>query len=669
MRTHLILLLPLWLCTASCLDRTLLDPFTTQAPAYVVPDAPRGDVTVRVDAAAGTWPISPAIFGLNDAARSAVWGTHPVLGRIGTTRMGGVASADYAHRNRISTYNWETNWSNAGADAYHHNDRSLSVSPEPGAAVREALDPVLGRSPGLGVALVPVSLLGFVSAPWPACNQSVDFSSGAESCNAPLPAAADADHAAVPAIGSAGRPSFLRQAFNRPGDDAHALATATPDTSDDTVFTDDFLAWLRATYPGGPGEAGPPLIGLDDEPDRWGSAHPEVRGAVDAVGPSPSGAWTFTPVRLGFADLVDRSIAAGLAVKSVLGESAKVLGPSVSGWSAARSLDQPAPPPGYDTFVEYYLTRMKQAHATYGHRLLDVLDVHLFSLATSGGPWEVSNQYAPQGADEITAREQGPRTFWDPLYRERGELGDDDVLPDCGADCSPRLLPRLREIIAAAYPGTGLAVSAYAMYREGDMSGAIAQADLLGILAREQVTYAAAWPTSSRFHNGYSTTSAAHGCLLAAMQAYVDFDGEGTSFGDTFIATSVSDPARPVDWMARDAAQTLERVTAYAAGSVAAPHRMVIVAINKSLAADGSLPPPLRVGFAVKATLRATHVTAYRVSLGTPFNQRGGVMASWPDAAADCRGPAPVPDLPLTGTNTFEADLPSQSITTFVVEG
>src|SRR6185369_8683588 len=127
------------------------------SPAAGARAAGAGNVVVTVDATAGSRPISPWIYGLNDAL-SDRWGTHPTQRYVTLTRLGG---------NRWSAYNWENNWSNAGADyGPYHNDQLLSTSSAPGDAVRRPLAAIFGRSNTLGnAALVTVPLLGFVSGP------------------------------------------------------------------------------------------------------------------------------------------------------------------------------------------------------------------------------------------------------------------------------------------------------------------------------------------------------------------------------------------------------------------------------------------------------------------------------------------------------------------------
>ena len=451
---------------------------------------PGVDASISVDGSAEGQPISPWIYGLNSAGDPGTWGASPTQQYVTTLRLGG---------NRWSAYNWKTNWSNAGSDyGPYHNDQLLSTSSRPGEAVRVPLSRFYGRARAMGsAALVTVPLLGYVAGSWTG--------------NAPIPVAPGPTTAGAPML--TGPHAFVPSLASRPGDSHHQRATATPDPGDGTVYQDDFLKWLDATFPGHKNSDREPLfISLDGEPDGWGTIHPEVRGGQHPLGPDAQGKWEYEKVELPFEDLISRSVDMARAVKDVLGPRALVFGPVMAGWTGFINLDQKRPPAGYEYFLEYYLAEMRRAGQADGRRLLDALDVHLYPEATNGGSWAIANEYAPQEASQIVVREQAPRTFWDPQYYEQSWITQYGVVPPCGYGCTPQMIPRLERMIAThdppfsradGQPGTHLAISEYALYRAGDISGAIAQADMLGILGREGVYEASAWANSSEWAPGY----------------------------------------------------------------------------------------------------------------------------------------------------------------------
>src|SRR5436190_24071586 len=94
-------------------------------------------------------------------------------------------------------------------------------------------------------------------------------------------------------------------------------------------------------------------------------------------------------------------------------------------------------------------------------------------------------------------------------------------------------LRRLQATIAANYPGTKLAICEYAFGGDDHISGAIAQADALGIFGRENVYAACLWHDMN-----------ADNYVYGAFRAFRDYDGKGGSFGATGMAVnSLVDPA------------------------------------------------------------------------------------------------------------------------------
>ena len=64
---------------------------------------------------------------------------------------------------------------------------------------------------------------------------------------------------------------------------------------------------------------------------------------------------------------------------------------------------------------------MSAAATVAGKRLVDYLDVHWYPEATGGGIRITDNG---TGAAEVAAREQAPRSLWDPSYVETSWITD-----------------------------------------------------------------------------------------------------------------------------------------------------------------------------------------------------------------------------------------------------
>lgn len=459
--------------------------------------------------------------------------------------------------NRWTAYNWETNASNAGSDYQNQNDGLLGGGDVPGEAVR----PSVARAFDAGASMiVTVPIAGYVSA-----DKAGD--------------------------GDVGRtPGYLDVRFleSRP---AKGRGYAyPPDTGDGLVYQDEFVAWLESTFPGARGDPERTLFySLDNEPDLWASTHARIR---------PTGKVTY-------AELLDRTTAFASAIKSVA-PSALVFGPVSYGWAGFVRL-QDAPDAADRDFLGFYLDSLREAEGRTGRRLVDVLDLHWYPEARGGGVRITEASSAPEVA---AARVQAPRSLWDPSYVETSWISQ-----DAGVGAI-RLLPRMREKIAAHYPGTRLAITEY-NYGGGDhVSGAVAQADVLGIFGREDLFAAALWDLAggTRFVDG-------------AFAAYCNFDGAGGRFGDTSILASTSNPAD---------------TSVYASVDEGNDDRVVLVAINKS------------AGRAV-ADLLLEHV----VELG-----RGRTWQVSASSALPARGS----DLRPVALNTFRLDLPPSSVTTVALE-
>ncbi|HEX9081824.1 MAG TPA: glycoside hydrolase family 44 protein, partial [Holophagaceae bacterium] len=199
--------------------------------------APPGRLTVVLDPTA-PHPISPYIYGLNFATQ--VMGAPPQL------------TLDRAGGNRWTAYNWETNASNAGSDYLYENDAYLSSSSTPGEAVQH----VIAGDQALGMAsLVTFQLQGLVA--------------GDE--NGPVSTANPPDM------------TRFKQVVPKKSTVSSLPFTATPPTTDDAVFMDEFLWALDQAFPGqsifGASPTHPTFVELDNEPELWNSTHLEIQGS------------------------------------------------------------------------------------------------------------------------------------------------------------------------------------------------------------------------------------------------------------------------------------------------------------------------------------------------------------------------------------------------------
>jgi mannan endo-1,4-beta-mannosidase len=179
--------------------------------------------------------------------------------------------------------------------------------------------------------------------------------------------------------------------------------------------------------------------------------------------------------------------------------------------------------PDGGTYVDFFLAAMKRAEKEQHRRLVHLLDFHWYPEAR-GAKRITDKDVTPK---TVAARLQAPRSLWDPGYTEKSWIAATWGKPI-------RLLPWLKERVAANYPGTELAMTEY-NYGVGDhISGGLAQADVLGILGREGVYLATYWGDGAG-------NQPLPPYIKAAFQLYRNYDGNGGTYGDTAVAASPAD--------------------------------------------------------------------------------------------------------------------------------
>lgn len=402
--------------------------------------------------------------------------------------------------NRMTAYNWETNASNAGSDYFFQNDAYLVANlPQdqqdvPGAAVRGMVDDALSHD---AAALLTIPICGYVAA---------DKDGGGD---------------------VAQTPNYLETRFHPTIAFKGEPLSDMPDPNDDAVYQDEFVHWVMTQFPSAfAGSSARVLFSMDNEPDLWAFTHERIH-------PDP----------VGYAELVDRNVEFAAAVKSVA-PNAWVTGFVSYGYAGYVTLQDA--PDQQGEFIAYYLAAMAEAEQSEGMRLVDVLDLHWYPEASGDGERITGESVTP---GSVEARVQAPRSLWDPSYVEVSWIADFVGGPIA-------LLPWLQSRIDEHYPGTGIGFTEYNYGATSHISGAIAEADVLGIFGREGVVLATYWPLA-----------ADSSMVYAALRAYRSYDGAGAAFGDTSVHAANSDVAA---------------ASVYASIDADDPARMVIVAINKS---------------------------------------------------------------------------------------
>ncbi len=539
--------------TAADATEAVSDSFWITTAGGVIPPStpPASAVTFEIDSTQDPRPISRFIYGMNG------WDPTQRPANLTLSRSGG---------NRMTAYNWETNASNAGSDWFNQNDDFLGGGNTPNGAVAEGI--VAARNAGAGI-IVTMPTIGYVAA---------DKDGGGDVNQTP---------------------NYLSVRFHQSLPRKPGAFSLTPDTTDAFVYQDEYINFLDQTYPDAFNDSNTPIfISLDNEPDLWHTTHARLRG--DAM--NPPGTQEGTNVT--YAEIVQRSVDYATAAKDVDG-SVKIFGPVNYGWQGMIRL-QDAADHGNRDFLDFYLDAMSHAHINAGRRLLDVLDVHWYPEAQGGG---VRITGEDTSAAVAAARKQAPRSLWDPNYTETSWI------TQFSTNGPIRLLPRLKEKIGLHYDGTALAITEYNYGGANHISGAIAQADVLGIFGREGVFAANLWRL-------VDNNSFIHG----AFEMFRNYDGANGSFGDKGIRATNSDVAA---------------ASVYASVNGIDPYRMVIVAINKNDTATTA-------GLAISHNLPFRTAQVYQLTSASSSPQRGA-------------------DIEITLTNAFQYTMPANSVTTLVL--
>ncbi|MEY4186417.1 MAG: hypothetical protein RIT02_1451 [Planctomycetota bacterium] len=465
------------------------------------------------------------------------------------TRLGG---------NRWTAWNWENNASNAGSDWYFQNDGYLGGGETPGGAVIPILQNAASRNAG---ALLTIPINGYVAA---------DKNGGGDVRNS----------------GS----NYLQTRFRQEVAAKGGPFSLTPDTTDAFVYQDEFVNWVNTSFPAGQTDPNRPIFfSLDNEPDLWSSTHAEVHPAATT-----------------YAELISKTISFADAIKDVA-PNTQIFGPVNYGWNGYVNL-QNAPDSAGRDFQAYYLQQLAQAEAVYGHRLVDVLDMHWYPEATGGG---IRITGSDTSDAVVAARLQAPRSLWDPTYTETSWITQWSTLGPI------RLLPRMREKISQNYAGTKLAITEYNYGGGSHISGGIAQADVLGVFGREGVFAANSWALASN-----------ETFIQGGFRMFRNFDGANGSFGDVSIRATTDDIAGS---------------SVYASLNSGNANEMIVVAINKTGA-------PLASVMNLAGVLPGATVSAFQLTGASAIPQAVGSTT-------------------VTTPQSFSYTLPAYSVTTLRIVG
>ncbi len=375
------------------------------------------DVNITIDVTDTIGKISPYIYGINAESD------------ISSLTVNAIKQTDP----RVSSYNWENNYSNSGTGTGSENDTGLISNYPPGRWGDPALytEYLITKATRYKVPskYVTLQMMG--------------------------------------AAAEGGQNSWKNLSFSK--SDGYL---SLPDITDSVVYIDEYVSYLVNRY-GYAVDGGINGYFLDNEPENWTERFPLAAAEkITADG------------------LVEKSAKLSSAVKRI-DPTALVYGPSISGIEAFTNLKNPEDwerhNREYSWFIDYYLMKMNEASRLAGTRLLDVLDIHYHTEATNGLLEAVIDS---DNAFSNNTRMQAPRIFWDSTYTENSTIAilHNQHIP---------LIPTLEASINMYYPGTKLSFSEYNFGGGDHISGGIATADTLGIFAEYGVHMACLKPNTA----------------------------------------------------------------------------------------------------------------------------------------------------------------------------
>lgn len=425
--------------------------------------ADESELTVYIDTEKEQKLISPYIYGISSETE------------LSDVRITAVKQGDVG----FSSYNWENNASNSGPAFYHENNfRLLEDYPES-----------RWGQPGL----IPEKLV----------EAGALYNVPMTVTTLPLSRYVAADGNGIVLSSQIAPSERFKALYFKKG----SPFADTPDLNDEAVYIDEYINYLIQKFGKADTATGIKGYALDYEPELWSVNQPVLN---------------IEPISMD--ELISRSEELANVIKN-LDSSALVYGGEFSGIRTLADFGGSEEWSGYSDkykwFLDYYLTRMREAGASAGKRIFDVLDIHYFSEDHADDCSSVAECTKEWHEKCRQVRVQSTRTLWDGSYTENSEIAEkyQQYLP---------LLPMVRASVNQHYPGTKIALSAYNFGGGNDISGGIAEADALGIFASQDIYMACLSPKEEKIPY-----------QKAAINLYTNYDGNGAGFGNTLVKASV----------------------------------------------------------------------------------------------------------------------------------
>lgn len=428
------------------------------------------NAVAAVDLMTKPYPIREEIYGVCDLPREQL-----TAYGIKISRWGG---------NRSSRFNWQENADNAGKDWYYRNAGLRLDNPAQGGwnkFVRE-------RNSVGSASFITAPMLGWVSKDRHSYGYSVKKYGPQRGV--------ELGH---PDVGNGIRPDGSMITKNDPTDTSIAV--------DAPFIAEGVRLVVQTTGRADAGRGGPRYWALDNEPMLWHETHRDVQQRP-----------------LGYDELWDRTVRYAEAIRAA-DPGAKIAGFTSWGWTdlfysaADEGGNNYASKPDFHAhggvpLAEWFIRKCGEYKRANGRPLVDTFDFHWYPQAQVEG----RGPYLGTGMDLKfnQLRMRTTRDLWDPNYV------NESWVKDTGDQKPTRLLRRVREWIDKHNPGMEICVGEYNFGGADNITGGLAQADVLGILGRERADLAFIWTHPE-------------GTQELAWKLFRNYDGAGGRFGDQAV--------------------------------------------------------------------------------------------------------------------------------------
>ena len=481
------------------------DP-TQSASATITFAAPQvaAGPALQVDAAAATHPISPLIYGMNSWRLSDPKHEAPKVAeavRLPLDRWGG---------DGYTLYNYKLDVSDLGDDWF------FEIAPNTNTKYPDQSEfnsQVIGDRAAGAKTLLSVPVIGWVAKSRTRGSSYSVAKYGPQQKTDPN----------WPDFGNGVKPDGTLISNNDPNDTCMPI---------DETWTSDWVKYLVGRF-GNAANGGVAIYALDNVPTWWDKMHRDVH-----------------PLPFSYDEVTEKGLKVAKAIKAA-DPTAEVSGPVIDFWInyfyskkdiawfqehwpnvADGPIDRKSH--GSLPLIDYYLRAFKAAQdADPQHtRFLDYLDLHTY-FATEGAMLKPAGTSAQQRAVIDSTR-----VLWDPTYTDP-RFRNPEIY---SVPLAPQMIPRMKRWVAASYPGTKTAITEYNWGAPEHISGAVAQADILGIFGREGLDLGALWGPSDLNQPS-----------MFAFKIFRNYDDNGAGFGDTSLLAASTDQGKLAIYASRRA--------------------------------------------------------------------------------------------------------------------